>query len=121
MCQGLENIVVAAELLSHRSDIVFLFVGDGVKRRELQQMIEARNIGNVRFLGYQPASNLSEILSAADIHLVPLDPRVSRFLMPSKLYGVLASGTPGDCNCREVVRAHRTSLIRRRWVRSRTQ
>ena len=28
------------------------------------------------------------------LHLVPLDPRVASYLMPSKLYGALASGTP---------------------------
>jgi GDP-L-fucose synthase len=33
-------------------------------------------------------------LSAADLHLVPLDPRVTGCLVPSKLYGILAAGVP---------------------------
>jgi hypothetical protein len=37
---------------------------------------------------------LAHSLSGADLHLVPIDRRVSRYLMPSKLYGALACGTP---------------------------
>ena len=43
---------------------------------------------------YQSKRELAISLSAADVHLVPVDSRVYNYLMPSKLYGVLACGTP---------------------------
>ena len=59
-----------------------------------REMVAERNLPNVHFVGYQAIDYLSTSLSAADVHLVTVDPRVIRYLMPSKLYGVLASGTP---------------------------
>ena len=94
LCQGLDNVLLAAEQLKDRDNIEFILVGDGVSKRHLVDMASQHNLHNVRFVDYQPASRLSESLSAADLHLLPIDPRVSRYLMPSKLYGVLASGTP---------------------------
>lgn len=94
LCQRLEDVLAAADRLRDRPDILFLLVGDGVSKRGLEG--EARRLGlpNVRFLPYQSKDDLAESLGAADLQLVPLDPRVASCLMPSKLYGVLASGNP---------------------------
>ena len=94
LCQGLENVLHAAERLKAQLHIEFVLVGDGASRAHLAKIAQDRELTNVRFVDYQPVSRLSESLSAADLHLVPIDARVSRYLMPSKLYGVLASGTP---------------------------
>lgn len=89
---------------------VLLFVGDGARRVEAERM--AAGLGNVRFLPYQPRERLAESLSAADVHLVSLRPELEGFLVPSKLYGALASarpvcyvGPPG-CEAASVVREH---------------
>ena len=48
---------------------------------------------------------------------MPLDPRVTSCLMPSKLYGVLASGTPllaiapEDCELAELTRCHAVGVV----------
>ncbi len=94
LCQGLEGVLVAAEQLQERTDIMFLLVGDGAAKQRLVGIAQKRELKNVRFVDYQPLSRLAESLSAADLHLIPLDPRVIRYMMPSKLYGILASGTP---------------------------
>ncbi len=94
LCQRLEDTLAAADRLRRRSDIVFLLVGDGASKRRLEESARQMNLPNVRFLPYQPKERLSESLSAADLQLVPLDPRIASCLMPSKLYGILASGTP---------------------------
>ncbi|HVJ83037.1 MAG TPA: glycosyltransferase family 4 protein, partial [Planctomycetia bacterium] len=91
--QRLENVLEAAALLKDRTDIVFLMVGDGASKRRLEALAAERKLANVRFLGYQPKEELAASLSAADLHLVPLHPQVLRFLMPSKIYGILAAGT----------------------------
>jgi glycosyltransferase involved in cell wall biosynthesis len=94
LTQRLEHILEAAARLRHRGDILFLFVGDGAAKSGLQQLAESRGLANVRFLPYQPKSELASSLSAADLHLVSTDPRINGCLLPSKLYGILAVGTP---------------------------
>lgn len=93
LCQRLEDVLEAAELLRNRTDIVFLLVGEGVLKTRLQEQATRQNLTNVRFLPYQPKEQLSHSLSAAQLQLVVMDPRVASCLMPSKFYGVLASGT----------------------------
>ena len=69
-----------------------ILVGNGAKP-SLERQAKELGLGNVRFLDYQAKSDLASSVSAADLHLIPLHPRLARYLMPSKLYGILASGT----------------------------
>ena len=94
LCQRLEDVISAADVLRDRSDITFLLVGGGILQRQLQDQVARLGLKNVRFLPYQPNAELGSSLSAADVHLVPLDDRIASCLMPSKFYGVLASATP---------------------------
>ena len=74
------------------ADVVLLLVGNGAKRKSLED--RAANSKGIRFLDYQPRDKLSESLSAADLHVVSMDESITGCLAPSKLYGILASGTP---------------------------
>jgi glycosyltransferase involved in cell wall biosynthesis len=94
LTQRLEHVLTAARLLYHQKQIVFLMVGDGAMRQWLQKRAQDMGLANVMFFPYQPKKDFSETLGAADIHLVPLDPRLAPCLMPSKLYNALASGSP---------------------------
>jgi len=115
LCQNLDSILEAARLLRDRSDIQFVFVGDGVSRDRLES--RARDLANVRFRPYQPQSQLAHSLSAADLHLVPLDARVTGCLVPSKLYGILAAGVASlvvaddRCEVSRVIRESETGKI----------
>jgi glycosyltransferase involved in cell wall biosynthesis len=86
------TLVEATKLLAPRTDIAFVFQGDGAKRAELA--LATRGLPNVRFVPYQPREKLSESLSAADLHLITLAPNVLGLLEPSKLYGIMAAGRP---------------------------
>ena len=72
--------------------VTLMMVGNGAKRAALAE--QARRVANIRFLDYQPRESLSESLSAADLHVVSMDQAITGCLAPSKLYGILASGTP---------------------------
>jgi glycosyltransferase involved in cell wall biosynthesis len=108
----LTPILDAAELLRERRDIVFMFVGEGVQKRELERQAGERGLSNVHFLPYQPKAFLSHSLSAGDVQIVSVKPGVISCLMPSKLYGILAAGSsvlsiaPRDCEMAELVREH---------------
>ncbi len=94
LTQRLEDFVEAAALLQDDDQIQFVFVGQGATRPDLEMLVRSRQLTNVMFLDYQPLTELSHSLSAADLHLVPLNKALAQCLMPSKLYGILAAGRP---------------------------
>lgn len=94
MSQRLEHFLDAANLLKEEREIRFLLVGDGATKPELIAHADSLDLKNVTFLDYQPKSELAISLSAADLHFVVLDPTIAGCLMPSKIYGILAAGTP---------------------------
>jgi colanic acid biosynthesis glycosyl transferase WcaI len=87
-----DTLLGAAEALRDDPAFVFLIVGGGAKTAALKQGVAARSLGNFRFLPYQPRETLDDSLAAADVHLVSLLPGLEGFVMPSKLYGILAAG-----------------------------
>ena len=89
--QGLEVLSMAAlELINE--NIFFIFCGNGTGRMELQSA--CKNLTNVLFLPLQPLAKFNQLLSIADIHLLPQCDGIADFVMPSKLMGILASGRP---------------------------
>jgi glycosyltransferase involved in cell wall biosynthesis len=117
LCQRLEDVVAAAACLRDRGDILFLLVGGGSLKPQLESEVARLGLTNVRFLPYQPKAELAVSLSAADVHMVPLDERIASCLMPSKLYGILASGTPlvavapEDCELAELTLEHGVGVL----------
>ncbi|HWJ35749.1 MAG TPA: glycosyltransferase WbuB [Steroidobacteraceae bacterium] len=95
--QGLMVIPQVARLLADRNDIVFLICGDGVMKPKLEAA--TANLSNVRFLPLQPLERLGELLSTADMHLLPQSSGAADLVLPSKLSGMLASGRPVIATC----------------------
>jgi glycosyltransferase involved in cell wall biosynthesis len=93
LSQRLEHLIEAAELLRNEKGIRFLLIGGGASKGELQALVEKKKLSNVEFHGYQPKELLAQSLSAADLHYVVLDPAIVSCLMPSKIYGIFASGS----------------------------
>lgn len=90
---NLEPLVEAAALL-RGTPVFFQFVGEGAKKARLQALAAARGLDDVQFLPYQPMDRLAETLSAADLAVVCLEPGHTGISVPSKAYGILASGRP---------------------------
>lgn len=89
-----DTLLNAAGLLSGDSDIVFLMIGGGVGMLALQQAVDRRGLRNFLFLPYQPRDLLSDSMAAADVHWLTLLPALEGLIVPSKLYGILASARP---------------------------
>jgi glycosyltransferase involved in cell wall biosynthesis len=87
-----DTIVGAMKLLASDEAIRFLIIGDGAQFDRVQR--ETRELPNVVFRPYQARERLSESLSAADVHLVSLQPSLEGLIVPSKFYGVLAVARP---------------------------
>ena len=74
--------------------ILFLVVGGGAQRKQLEDAIRVRKLENVRLYPYQPRERLAELLGTADIHLVSLKPELEGLIVPSKFYGIAAAARP---------------------------
>ncbi len=72
----------------------FIFVGGGSRRKELQQYVEVYGITSVEERSYVSRDRLSEGLSIGDIGLVLQYDNCSGLVVPSKVYGIMASGRP---------------------------
>jgi colanic acid biosynthesis glycosyl transferase WcaI len=92
--QDMSVIVEAAAALREEREIVFLLVGDGVRRQEAQSLVHSRALENVRFLPFQPLERYPLLVSAADCCLVTLQPAVTTPVVPSKIAGILANSRP---------------------------
>jgi len=84
----------AAQQLGHRQDIVFVFAGGGYHAGAIKAEVAARGLTNFLMKPLQPRECLSEALGVADLHLISLLPAMEPFVVPSKLYGILAAGRP---------------------------
>jgi glycosyltransferase involved in cell wall biosynthesis len=94
LSQNLDVVIDAAERLRDRPSILFLFIGDGSRRASLEAAVAARGLVNVRFLPYQPREDLRWTYAASDLCLVSLKPGLAGYIVPSKLYPILAAGRP---------------------------
>ena len=94
LSQSLDTLVDAAARLSRYPDLEVVVVGDGAKRAALEARARAQSLTNIRFLPYQPKSRLHESFAAADVFVVSLKAGLAGYIVPSKLYGILAAGRP---------------------------
>lgn len=90
-----QTVLDAAGILLNRyPDIEFVFVGDGPAFDRLAQERAKRGLENIRFLPWQPASRLRDLMESGDVHLISMHNDAAGLLVPSKLYSALAVGRP---------------------------
>ena len=94
LSQNLDVVIEAAGLLTTHRDIVILFIGDGNRRAALQAAVTSRGLDNVTFLPFQPRDQLRWTYASSDVCLVSLKPGLAGYIVPSKLYPILAAGRP---------------------------
>jgi colanic acid biosynthesis glycosyl transferase WcaI len=93
--QDLDSLIRAATFLRDLDNLAIVIVGFGARHAELTALARRLSvIGAVRFLPYQPRELLSLSLSSADLHYVGLAKGLSGYVVPSRLYGILAAGRP---------------------------
>ena len=94
LAHSFDEFIEAARRLRDRSDIVFLFVGEGPRLAEVKAARDREELANIRLLDYVPRSQLHASLALADVHLISMRPEMTGIVVPGKLYGVMAAGRP---------------------------
>lgn len=90
----LENIIKVIGKFNEREDVIFAFVGDGTVKKEIEDYATENKLSNVTFIPYQDKADLVYSLNSADIHWVVNAKGIKGVSVPSKLYGVMATGKP---------------------------
>jgi hypothetical protein len=93
-CHPLDTLLQAAHLLKSSRQIVFVFVGGGSEYRKIEAQIKDHPCDNIVCLPYQAREELAASLSAADMHVVVMGDPFVGIVHPSKIYNILAIGTP---------------------------
>jgi colanic acid biosynthesis glycosyl transferase WcaI len=92
--QDLDSLIRAGTFLRDLADLQILIIGMGARHAELVALAELLEVEQVRFLYYQSREVLPQSLSAADVHVVGLAAGLAGYVVPSRLYGILAVGRP---------------------------
>jgi len=91
-----DTIIDAAEYLAKEGmkEIVFVFIGEGIKKSYIEEKAKEKGLDNILFFPYQPREMLTYSLGLANVSLVTLERGFEGMVVPSKIYGILASGRP---------------------------
>jgi glycosyltransferase involved in cell wall biosynthesis len=117
MSQDVDALLDVATLVSDLPDVVFAIVGEGARKKFLQQEVDRRGLTNVRFFPYQPKARLNESFATADVFIVSLKSGLAGFIVPSKVYGVLVAGRPfiaaieSDSEAAQIARDHHCGIV----------
>lgn len=87
-----ETLLGAVRFLRDEPGILFQIAGDGRNYDQLKQICEREQLPNIKFEGYAPLSELETHLALADVSIVIFNKDFQNILLPSKYYGILASG-----------------------------
>lgn len=88
----LENIIEVIGKFKDNKEVVFAFVGEGAVKQQLVDYCNYNNVENVKFIPFQDKKDLIYSLNAADAHIVTNAKGIKGVSVPSKVYGVMATG-----------------------------
>jgi colanic acid biosynthesis glycosyl transferase WcaI len=90
----ISTILEAAISMEEVKGVKFVFVGGGLGKKEVEDLIQDKKPKNIISLPYQPLEEIKYSLSAADIHLVSIGNVAVGVVHPCKVYGAMALSRP---------------------------
>lgn len=91
--QNAESILDVAKNIAN-DNIIFVIVGDGVKKKYIEDRITKEKLLNVILLPYQKLENMNQIYSSADVNYISLRNGIVKTALPSKLAFCLNADKP---------------------------
>jgi glycosyltransferase involved in cell wall biosynthesis len=92
---SLETVIEAARQFTNHPEVLFVFVGDGEKRAQLEGMVRDYGLKNVLFVGSQPLETIPYFLKTSDVLIESIrEVPITRGTFPAKLFEYMASGRP---------------------------
>ncbi|MFN4351169.1 MAG: glycosyltransferase family 4 protein [Hylemonella sp.] len=94
VAQGMDLLLDLAEVLRHRSDMGFLFVGRGSEAVRLRDVAAQRELDNVQFHDEIDPVEIPALYAQCHVGLVALDPRHRTHNIPGKFLSYMWGGLP---------------------------
>ena len=93
--QSVETIVEAANLLKNEKDIVFHIVGDGLNKKNCEELANKYKLNNIIFYGYHKVEDMKQYYELADAFLITMvDNEVVNSTLPAKVQSYMLAGKP---------------------------
>lgn len=89
---GAWQTLISAVRMLENEGVGLVFIGEGAMKPQVESM--AQGCRAVRFLPFRPASEIPQVLSSGDMHVVTVKRGLEGVVVPSKLYPTLAAGRP---------------------------
>lgn len=90
----LDTLLEAALILKENSRFLFVFVGGGVRKKDVTEFKIKHKLDNVVQLPFQPRENIHNSLGSSDIQVVILGNGQVGYTHPNKVYGAMYIGKP---------------------------
>jgi colanic acid biosynthesis glycosyl transferase WcaI len=94
LTHDVESVLYAALHTEGRKNIHYLIAGSGGKAKYVKKHLLASMATNVLFLDRQPREVLGAMLSSASAVVIPFNSEMLGLSVPSRMYNVMAAGTP---------------------------
>lgn len=94
LTQNMEMLVEVAKAVEANEDIHFVLVGEGAFKKELEGIIEEKNIRNITLLPFQPYEDISHVFSLGDVGIIISKPGVGANSVPSKTWSIMSASRP---------------------------
>ncbi len=85
---------VMEELQMEAPDIQLVLIGEGAYKKQVESIIEAKNLMNVTMFPFQPYEDISYVFSLGDAGLVISKPGVGANSVPSKTWSIMSASRP---------------------------
>lgn len=92
--QRIENIADLAKHYLPNDNIVFVIIGKGVKKDELQAMAKEQNLTNILFLNFMPRADYLRFVKSADLGLISINENNAAPTCPSKALSYMSLKIP---------------------------
>jgi colanic acid biosynthesis glycosyl transferase WcaI len=90
----LDTLLEASLSLRNNSKYLFVFVGGGVRKKDVTEFKEKHKLDNIVQLPFQPRENIHNSLGSSDIQVVILGDGLVGYTHPNKVYGAMYIGKP---------------------------
>jgi glycosyltransferase involved in cell wall biosynthesis len=90
----LDTLLEAAKILKNNSRFLFVFVGGGVRKKDVTEFKAMYQLDNIIQLPFQPRENIHNSLGSSDIQVVILGDGQVGYTHPNKVYGAMYIGKP---------------------------
>jgi len=90
----IESILNITEKFAAEEKIIFQFIGEGYKKKNVVNFKNEKKLNNIYINTYVPKEQLQDSLAMADIGVIAQLPAQERVCYPSKLLGIMSAGRP---------------------------